>query len=228
MPEAFKRTMRGIAGAVRARPGVLILVAAAVLLLDIFVPPAVLTVVRKPPDYFTFNPWLSELPGYVASTTVLLQRKMEFLPNLALFWFSADSPFGGVDWGFAVTVADLVRYLGVSILFGVYFALVFHCRDQAPASGWNPKLIRRGGASGIVASVLGVSTGGCTVVGCGAPVLPVIGLAFVGLSSGTIALLAELSRVATAFVFSVVVLGIIYLGWVMGERQTNLPIRQGT
>jgi hypothetical protein len=223
MPEAFKRTLRGVAGALRARPGVLVLVATGVFLLDILVPPAVLSVARNPVDYFTFNPWLSELPGYLASANVALQRKMEFLPNLALFWFSSDSPYGGVDWGFAVTVADLVRYFVVSILFGIYFALVFHCRDRAPAGGWSPKLVRHGGASGIAASLLGVSTGGCTVVGCGAPVLPVIGLAFVGLSSGTVALLAEVSRVATVFVFSVLVLGILYLGWVVGGRGIIRP-----
>jgi hypothetical protein len=51
------------------------------------------------------------------------------------------------------------------------------------------------------------------VMGCGAPVLPVIGLAFVGLSSGTLALLAELSRLATTLVFIAVALGVVYLGW---------------
>ncbi len=55
-------------------------------------------------------------------------------------------------------------------------------------------------------------------MGCGAPVIPVVGLAFVGLSSGTLALLAELSRVATAFVFIAVTLGLVYLGWLAGAR----------
>jgi hypothetical protein len=151
----------------------------------------------------------------------MLQRKLEFLPNLALFWFSADSPYGGVDWGFAVTVGDFVRYLSLSLLFGLYFALVVHCRDRAPAAGWDSKLSRGGGASGVAASVLGVSTGGCTVMGCGAPVLPVVGLAFVGLSSGTLAMLASLSRAATSFVFIAVALGVMYLGWLAGGRATK-------
>jgi hypothetical protein len=178
-------------------------------------------VVRKPVDYFTFNPWLSELPSYLTADNVMLQRKLEFLPNLALFWFSADSPYGGVDWGFAVTVGDLVRYLSLSLLFGLYFALVVHCRDCAPAAGWGPKLGRGGGVSGVAASVLGVSTGGCTVMGCGAPVLPVVGLAFIGLSSGTLAALAALSRVATTVVFIAVAVGVMYLGWLAGGRATK-------
>ena len=64
---------------------------------------------------------------------------------------------------------------------------------------------------GALATVLGVSTGGCTVMGCGAPVIPVVGLAFVGLSSGTLALLAGLSHVATSLVFIAVTAGVIYL-----------------
>jgi len=55
-------------------------------------------------------------------------------------------------------------------------------------------------------------------MGCGAPVLPVVGLAFVGLSSGALALLAEVSRVATAVVFSAVIVGVAYLGWLAGGR----------
>jgi hypothetical protein len=210
------RVLRGIGGALRARPGVLAAVAMAVLALDLLLPPALLSLVRKPFDYFTFNPWLFELPSYLAAGNVTLAHKLEFLPNLALFWFSADSPYGGVDWGFAVTVGDLVRYVLLSFLFGLYFALVVYCRDRAPVSGWSPKLGRGGGVSGVAASVLGVSTGGCTVMGCGAPVLPVVSLVFVGLSSGAIATFAALSRVATAFVFLLVTLGVAYLAWVAG------------
>ena len=55
-------------------------------------------------------------------------------------------------------------------------------------------------------------------MGCGAPMLPVVGLAFIGLSSGTLALLAELSRVATTLVFIAVTVGVIYFGWLAGER----------
>src|SRR5206468_10820706 len=56
----------------------------------------------KPVDYFTFNPWLKRLPDYLASSQVPTGRKIEFLPKLALFWFSSDSPYRGTEWGYAV------------------------------------------------------------------------------------------------------------------------------
>jgi hypothetical protein len=49
-------------------------------------------------------------------------------------------------------------------------------------------------------------------------VIPVAGLAFVGLSSGTLALLAQLSRVGTVFVLVAFALGVIYLGWRIGRN----------
>jgi hypothetical protein len=45
-----------------------------------------------------------------------------------------------------------------------------------------------------------------------------VGLAFVGLSSGTLAMLADLSRIATVFLFVAVALGVIYLGWLAGKK----------
>ena len=213
------RIWRGIAAATRERRGVFLAVAGGVFALDVLLPPVLLSVVRKPLDYFAFNAWLPELPHYLSSTDVPIQRKLEFIPDLALFWFSADSPFGGVDWGFAVTVGDLFRFALFSVLFGLYFALVFYCRPVGRPAGVSPRL--GGGASGALASVLGVSTGGCTVMGCGAPVIPVVGLAFVGLSSGTLALLAELSRVATGVVFIAVAAGVVYFAWAAGGRMTT-------
>jgi hypothetical protein len=218
MRQTVIRILRGIAGAVRNRVGVFVSVTAVVFALDLLLPPALLSVVRKPFDYFAFNAWLPELPRYLLNSEVPLQRKLEFIPNLALFWLSADSPYGGVDWGFAVTVSDLMRILLLSLLFGLYFALVLYCRPRTPSAGVSPRL--SGGASGALASVLGISTGGCTVMGCGAPVIPVVGLAFVGLSSGALVLLAELSRVATILVFVAVALGVIYLAWLAGGLAT--------
>jgi hypothetical protein len=211
------RIWRGIAAGLRARWGVFLAVATGVFALEILLPPAVLSAVRRPVDYFTFNPWLPELPRFLSASDITWHRKVEFLPNLALFWFSADSPFGGTDWGFAVIVSDLLRFMLLSLLFAAYFALLAHCWDRTGTARWNPGLGRKGGALGVLASVLGFSTGGCTVVGCGAPVLPVVGLAFVGLSSGTLAMLAELSRVATTFVLIAVALGVVYLGWLVGK-----------
>ena len=111
------RIGRGIAAGLRARSGVFLAVAAGVLALELLLPPAVLSAARRPVDYFTFNPWLPELPRFLSASDITWQRKLEFLPNLALFWFSADSPFGGTDWGFVVTVSDLLRFLLMSLLF---------------------------------------------------------------------------------------------------------------
>jgi hypothetical protein len=211
------RIGRGIAAGLRARSGVFLAVAAGVFALEVLLPPAVLSAAREPVDYFTFNPWLPELPRFLSASDITWQRKLDFLPNLALFWFSADSPFGGTDWGFAVTVSDLLRFMLMALLFGGYFALLAHCWDRTGTALRKRGLDRQGGALGVLTSVLGFSTGGCTVVGCGAPVIPVVGLAFVGLSSGTLAVLAELSRVATTFIFIAVALGVIYLGWLAGK-----------
>jgi hypothetical protein len=200
---------------------VFVAVAAGILALELLVPPVVLSAARRPMDYFTFNPWLPELPRFLSASDVPWQRKLDFLPNLALFWFSADSPFGGTEWGFAVTVSDLLRFIVMSLLFATYFALLAHCWERTGASHSNTGFGRQGGALGVLTSVLGFSTGGCTVVGCGAPVIPVVGLAFVGLSSGTLAGLAELSRAATAFVLIAVALGVVYLGWLLGKTVTT-------
>ena len=211
------KTLRGAGRALRRRTGVFIATAAGVLTLELLLPPALLSIARKPVDYFAFNAWLAELPAYLFSSDVPLQRKLEFLSSLALFWFSADSPYGGVDWGFAVTVSDLMRFLLLATLFGLYFALVVQSRALPTGGGGITRLSRGGGALGALASALGISSGGCTVMGCGAPVLPVIGLAFAGLTSGTLVLLAQLSRIMTALVFGAVTLGVILLGWRTAE-----------
>ncbi|TMA05413.1 MAG: hypothetical protein E6J89_19105 [Deltaproteobacteria bacterium] len=58
------------------------------------------------------------------------------------------------------------------------------------------------------------------MVGCGIPVIPVVGLAFVGLSSGTLKFLAELSRVVTAVVLLAMTLGVAYFGWLVSTNAT--------
>jgi hypothetical protein len=88
------------------------------------------------------------IPGFLFSGAIPLQRKLEFVPDMALFWCSADSVYGGVDWGFAVTLSDLLRFVLLSLLFGLYFALVFRYRDRAAAERSTSKLGRGGGASG--------------------------------------------------------------------------------
>ena len=208
--------LRGLAAALRARTKTFALVAAGVFWLDILVPPAVLSLARKPIDFFTFNPWLKRLPEYLASGKGSLAERLERTWGLALFWFSADSPYG-VDWGFAVTVSDLARFALMALIIGAYFALWLHRRDRMEGAGWGAQ----GGVLGAVSSVFGLATGGCTVMGCGAPVIPVVGLAFAGLTSTTLTWLSELSTVATAAVLVGMGAGVLYLAWRVGaERPT--------
>jgi hypothetical protein len=60
-------------------------------------------------------------------------------------------------------------------------------------------------------------------MGCGAPVLPVVGLAFAGLSSVTIKWLSGLSTVATAAVFAGMSFGVLYYGWRVGALNPQAP-----
>ena len=202
--------LRGAWTALAAHPGVFASVTLAVAALNVLAPVAILSAVRKPLDFYTFNPWLKRLPEWLASDEATLGEKLAKLPDLALFWFSASSTYGGAEWGFAVDVADAARILLVSALFGLYFALWRRYRDLTPR---NVKALHRGGLAGAAATLFGISTGACSVTGCGAPVLPVLGLAFVGLESGTLHFLAQSSHVATLVLFAVLILAVGYLGW---------------
>jgi hypothetical protein len=221
--KASAHAVKGIAAAIRARPHVLAAVTAGVVALNLGLPLVVLSLFRKPWDYFTFNPWLAKLPAYLFSRDVSLARKLEFLPNLALFWFSADSPYGGLEWGFAVDVRGLARIVFTALVFGTYAALWCERRARSGPGGWSARASRRGGVAGALASVLGLSTGPCSVMGCGAPVLPVVALAFTGLASGTLKWLAQLSRLATAAVLAAMALGVLYLGWRAGPASSAGP-----
>jgi hypothetical protein len=63
----FTTTLRGVFTAVGLRWRLFTVVAVSVFLLDILVPPLVLSLARKPVDFFTFNPWLKRLPDYFAA-----------------------------------------------------------------------------------------------------------------------------------------------------------------
>jgi len=190
--KAVAKTASGTATAIRARPKVFVAVTLGVFVLNLLLPVLVLSLARKPVDSFTVNPWLSRLPEWLASGDVTLTRKVEFLSQLAFAWFSAesDNPMVGREWGFIVDVPSLVRIIFTSVLFGAYFALWFHRRDRVTHCGWGPRAGRHGGVVGVLTSVLGFSTGPCSVVGCGVPVLPVVGLAFTGLSTDTLKVFA--------------------------------------
>lgn len=213
-------TGRGAAAALWTRPGTLLGGAAALFALSILLPPLVLSLFRKPVDYFTFNPWLGRLPEYMADPDVGLGVKLEKLWGLSLFWFSSDSPMGGTEWGFAVDVGDLARIALTSLLFGLYVAL-WRVGPGAPDGGaW---VGRQSGPLGALIGMVGLSTGPCSVMGCGAPVLPVVGLAFVGLSSATLALLSTLSSVMAVGLPAAMALGVVYLSWLTGRRDAPGP-----
>jgi len=213
---AVTTTLRGIGAALRARPGATLAVLVGVLALHVFMPPLLLAATRKPWTYFTFNPWLRQLPAYLGSSAPL-DQKIDFLSRVAVFWFTADGPYGFPEWGFAVDAMDLLRFLAMSILVAAYFALVLYRRRQGRLTGWRASTGRAGGVMGAFAGVLGLSTGPCSVVGCGAPVLPVVGLVFAGLSSGTLALLSGASRVLSAGVLVALAVVVAWLGWQAGS-----------
>src|SRR5262244_1352922 len=212
---AATTALRGIAAAVRRRPATALGVVAGVFALHVLLPPLLLAVTRKPWTYFAFNPWLKRLPEYLVSTTPL-SEKLDFLSRVALFWFTADGPYGFPEWGFAVDGLDVVRFLAMSLLLGAYVVLVLDRRARGPLGGCRSGTSGAGGLLGGFAGVLGLSTGPCSVVGCGAPVLPVVGLVFAGLSSGTLALLSGASRILSAGVLVTLTLVVAWLGWHAG------------
>jgi hypothetical protein len=217
--------LRGAWMALAAHPGIFASVTLAVAALNVLAPIAILSAARKPFDYFTFNPWLKRLPEYLASDEVALGEKLQKLPDLALFWLSAGSTYGGAEWGYAVDVSDVGRILLVSALFGLYFALWRRYRDLASTK---VEALHRGGLAGAVATLFGISTSACSVSGCGAPVLPVLGLAFVGLESGTLHFLTQSSRFATLALFAVLVPAVAYLAYKVkkGSEQRLVPPRR--
>lgn len=212
---------RGLAAAVRARPGAVLGITATVVVLDVLLPPLVLAVARQPWTYFTFNPWLKRLPGYLVSDAPF-EQKIDFLSRMAWFWFTAEGPYGFPEWGFAVDTMDGLRFFVTGGLIGLYFALLLDRRQATASTSWTATANRSAGVTGAVASVLGLSTGPCSVVGCGAPVLPVVGLAFAGLSSGTLALLSGISRAVATIVIVALAVTIAYLSYRTGS---TLPPR---
>jgi hypothetical protein len=213
---AIKRSLRGIGAAVRSRPRLFLAIAFGVFALDIVVPPLVLTLARKPVTAFTINPWLPSLPDYLASGRGSLGERLAKAWGLALFWFSADNSFG-LEWGFAVTTADLTRFAFMSLLVAAYFVLWMERRAALPVAPWGRRTGGSGGVLGALGGIFGLSTGGCTVMGCGAPVLPVIGLAFAGLSSTTITWMSELSTIGTSAVLIGLTSAVLWLGWRTGR-----------
>ncbi len=211
------QALRGIAAAVRARAKIVLAVTAAVSVFNLAAPVIILSIARRPVDFFTFNPWLRRLPEYLASEEPLA-KKLSFLSNMAIAWVSADNGGGeGIEWGFIVDVPTLLRILLTSLVFGAYFALWSYRRREREACGVGFKAARPAGVAGAVTSVFGLTTGPCTLAGCGVPVLPVVGLAFTGLSSSTLTLVATLSRISIEVVLSLMGIAVIWFGWRAGS-----------
>jgi hypothetical protein len=199
-------TLRGIATAIRARWKTVLGVTAIVSVFNLAAPIAILSIARRPPDFFTFNPWLSRLPEYLRSEEPL-EKKLAFLSNMAIAWVSADNHVEGIDWGFVIDVPTLAQILVTSVIFGSYFALWSYAR------GPGFRAARPAGVAGAFTTVFGLTTGPCSLAGCGVPVLPVVGLAFTGLTSGTLVLLTLLSRISLVVVLSAMTLAVAWLGW---------------
>jgi hypothetical protein len=72
-------------------------------------------------------------------------------------------------------------------------------------------------------SVFGLTTGPCTLAGCGVPVLPIVGVAFTGLSSAQMNLLTTLSRVSYAVVLSAMAIAVLWLGYRAGSGPAGPP-----
>jgi hypothetical protein len=212
---AIARTFRGIGRALRSRGKVVWGVTAAVAAFNLAAPVAILSIARRPPDFVTFNPWLRRLPDYLKSDEPWT-KKLEFLSNMAIGWVSADNKVEGIDWGFIIDMPTLGRILLTSVIFGAYFALWSYRRRQGEACGLGARAARPAGVAGALTSVFGLTTGPCTLAGCGVPVLPVVGLAFTGLSSGTLTLFSTLSRISIAVVLAAMALAVLWLGWRAG------------
>lgn len=209
--------------AIRTRPGIFLSVALGVILLDLFLPLLVLSVFRKPWDYFSFNPWLKHLPDWAMSPEVSLARKVEFLSNVSLFWFIANSPYDAPEWGFSAGVRDLGRWVYMGLVFGAFFALWFYARGALVGRGRAWRGAGRGGFAGAALSTLGLFTSPCSVAGCGAPVLPVLGLALQGMTSATLAALTTFSHVATLVVLIGVTLAVVTLAWIVNLYEEPRP-----
>jgi hypothetical protein len=66
-----------------------------------------------------------------------------------------------------------------------------------------------------VTSILGLSTSPCTLAG-DLPVMPVVGLAFTGLTSGALTLFSTLSQISFAMVLAAMSLAVLWLGGQVG------------
>jgi hypothetical protein len=217
---AIAQTRRGISAAVRSRPGVLVGVAVAVAVFNLAAPVALLSLVKRPADFFTLNPWLQRLPAYLGSSEPL-SAKLAFLSHLTIAWVSAEGT-EGIDWGFIVDVPTILRILCTALVFGAYFALWSYGRQKPRSTEPGVSAAARpAGVLGVMTGAFGLTVGPCSLAGCGAPVLPMLGIAFTGLPGGTLSLFATLSRISSALVIALMAMAVIWLGWRVGAAETR-------
>lgn len=216
-----------IGRAIAARPVLFAAVALAVVALDAVLPVVVLSTFRKPFDHFSFNPWLKHAWAWATSPDVPLARKVEFLSDVAIFWFISGSSYDEPAWGFSASPPDLVRWIYMGVVFGAYFALWSYARGRGTVAGLAAARGGGGGAAGAVLSTLGLVVSPCGVAGCGAPILPVLALGLQGLTSGTLALIATVSHVATLFVLIGGTLAVLALAWLINRVETGGPRTAG-
>ena len=221
---AIGQTLSGISAALRARAGMVWSVTAAVFVFNLVAPVVILSIARKPVDFFTWNPWLARLPDYLRSSEPL-SNKLSFLSHMAIAWLSSDNGGEGIEWGVIIDIPTLVQILLTSLIFGSYFALWSYRRREGLACGAGFKAARPAGVAGALTSVFGLTTGPCTLAGCGVPVLPIVGLAFTGLSSGTLTLFTTLSRISIAVVLSAMAAAVLWFGWRVGAARPDGALR---
>src|SRR3989475_12073697 len=105
---AIAQTLRGIGVGLRSGKRVVLTVTAAVFAFNLVAPVAILSLARRPPDFFTFNPWLSRLPEYLASEEPLA-KKLSFLSQVPIAWVSEDNKVEGIDCEFIVDLRTQSR-----------------------------------------------------------------------------------------------------------------------
>src|ERR1700676_3517386 len=79
---AIGQTLRGTAAAIRSRAKIVLTVSAAVSIFNLAAPVVILSIARRPVDFFTFNPWLRRLPENLPPAETL-SKKPSFLSNQA-------------------------------------------------------------------------------------------------------------------------------------------------
>ena len=84
--------LRGAWTALAAHPGMFASVTLAVAGLNVVAPVALLSAVRKPFDFYTFNPWLKRLPEYFASDNAPLVENWRSFRTLRCSGFRPAAP----------------------------------------------------------------------------------------------------------------------------------------